>query len=51
MSQSHCVRVCFLGEKGGGGTLLRHRHKGSHKDFNLKNLTSEWDSNPRPHEY
>ena len=39
----------FLGGK--GGTQLRHGHKESYKDLNLKNSTSEWDSNPRPHEY
>ena len=27
-----------------------HGHKESYKDLNLKILTSEWDSNPRPHE-
>ena len=26
-------------------------HKESYKDLNLKILTSEWDSNPRPYEY
>ena len=40
--------MVFLGGKG-GGTLLRHGHKESYKDLNLKNSTSEWDSNPRPH--
>ena len=35
----------------GGGTPLRHGHKESYKDLNLKNSTSELDSNPRPHEY
>ena len=34
-----------------GGTPLRHGHKESYTDLNLKNSTSEWDSNPRPHEY
>ena len=42
--------VGFLGGKG-GGTPLRHGRKESYADLNLKNLTSEWDSNPRPHEY
>ena len=28
-----------------------HGHKEIYKDLNLKILTSEWDSNPRPHEY
>ena len=28
-----------------------HGHKESYKDINLKILTSEWDSSPRPHEY
>ena len=42
--------VCFLG-KGRGGTPHMHGHKESHKDLNLKIFTSEWDSNPRPHEY
>ena len=42
--------VCFLG-KGKGGTPHMHGHKESNKDLNLKILTSEWDSNPRPHEY
>ena len=28
-----------------------HGHKESRKDLNLKILTSEWDSIPRPHEY
>ena len=41
--------VVFLGGK--GGTQLRHGHKESYNDLNLKNSTSEWDSNPRPHEY
>ena len=45
-----CVRVCFFWE-GRGGTTLSHGHKESYTDFNLKNSTSEWDSNPRPHEY
>ena len=44
----HVCGVFFLG---GGGTPLRHGHKESYKDLNLKNSTSEWDSNPRPHEY
>ena len=45
-----CVRVCIsLGGK--GGTPLRHGHKESYNDLNLKNSTSEWDSNPRPHDY
>ena len=34
----------FLGGKGGGTPL---RHKQSYKDLNLKDSTSEWDSNPR----
>ena len=45
-----CVCVCFLG-KGRGGTPHMHGHKESNKDLNLKMLTSEWDSNPRLHEY
>ena len=45
-----CVCVCFFG-KGKGGTPHMHGHKESYKDLNLKILTSEWDSNPRPHEY
>ena len=28
-----------------------HGHKESFKDLNLKMLTSEWDSKPRPDEY
>ena len=40
----------FLGGKGGGAPI-RHGHKESYKDLNLKKITSEWDSNPRPHEY
>ena len=32
----------FLGAKGGGDTL-RHGHKESYKDLNLKNSTSQWD--------
>ena len=28
-----------------------HGHKESYTDLNLKILTSESDSNPRPHEY
>ena len=44
--------VCFWErEGGGGGTPHMHGHKESYKDLNLKILTSEWDSNPRPHEY
>ena len=35
----------FLGGKGGGGTPLRNGHKESYTDLNLKNPTSEWDSN------
>ena len=27
-----------------------HGHKDGYKDLNLKILTSEWDSNPRPHD-
>ena len=46
-----CVSVCFFWEGGGGGTPLMHGHKESYTDLNLKNSTSEWDSNPRPHEY
>ena len=41
--------MVFVGRE--GGTPLRHGHKESYKDLNLKNATSEWDSNPRPHEY
>ena len=41
----------FFREGRGGGTPLRHGHKESYTDLNLKNSTSEWDSNPRPHEY
>ena len=45
----------FFGKgKGGGGEhpiAQLHGHKESNKDLNLKILTSEWDSNPRPHEY
>ena len=47
-----CVYVCvffFLG-KGRGGTPHMYGHKESYKDLNLKILTSEWDSNPRPHD-
>ena len=40
--------VFFLGGK--GGTPLRHGHKERYKDLNLKISTSEWDSQPRPHE-
>ena len=41
--------VCDFWEgRGGGGAPLRHGHKESNKDLNL---TSEWDSNPPPHEY
>ena len=43
--------VCVFWEGRGGGTPLRHGHKESYKDLNLKISTSEWDSNPRPHEY
>ena len=45
--------MCFFGGKGngGGGTPHMHGHKESYKDLNLKILTSEWNSNPRPHEY
>ena len=39
--------MCFWERK--GGTPHVHGHKESHKDLNLKMLTSEWDSNPRPH--
>ena len=42
-------RGSFLGGK--GGTPLRNGHKESYTYLNLKNSTSEWDSNPRPHEY
>ena len=54
VSYKRCVSVCFLGGKGGGGGWgipLRHGDKENYKDLNLKNLTSEWNSNPRPHEY
>ena len=44
------ISICFL-EKGRGGTPHMHGHKESNKDLNLKILTSEWDSNPRHHEY
>ena len=53
MCQCVCVCVCvcvFLG-KGRRGTPHMHGHKESNTDLNLKILTSEWDSNPRPHEY
>ena len=45
------MRLCVfvLGEM--WGTPHRHEHKESYKDLNLKILTSEWDSIPRPHEY
>ena len=47
------VRVAFFGREVGGGeeTPLRHGHKESYTDLNMNLLTSEWDSNPRPHEY
>ena len=45
-----CMCVCFM-EEGRGGAPHMHGHKESYKDLNLKMLTSEWDSNPRPHEY
>ena len=44
-------RLCVFLGKGRGGTPHMHGHKESNKDLNLKILTSEWDSNPRPHEY
>ena len=44
-------RLCVFFGKGKGGTPHMHGHKESNKDLNLKILTSEWDSNPRPHEY
>ena len=43
--------VCLFLGKGRGGTPHMHGHKESYKDLNLKILTSEWDSYPRPHEY
>ena len=47
-----CVHVCVFWEReGGGGTPQIYRYKESYKDFNLKMFTSEWDSNPRTHEY
>ena len=47
-----CMCVCvFFGKGKGGPTPHMHGHKESYKDLNLKILTSEWDSNPRPHEY
>ena len=48
-----CVRACvwFFLEREGGGTPHMHGHKEIYKDLNLKILTSEGDSNPRPHEY
>ena len=45
------VCVCVFFGKGKGGTPHMHGHKESYTDLNLKILTSEWDSNPRPHEY
>ena len=42
------VYVCFFGR---GKGKAPHRHKDSYSDLNLKILISEWDSNPRPHEY
>ena len=45
------VCVCGFFWEGRGGTHLRHGPKESYKDLNLKYSTSEWDSNPRPHEY
>ena len=39
------------GKGGGGGTPHLHGHKESYKDLNLKMLTSECNSNPRPHKY
>ena len=41
----------FKGNSGLGGNTHMHGHKESYTDLNLKILTSEWDSNPRPHEY
>ena len=54
--ETHDSRVCVCllfweREGGGGGSSHIHGHKESYKDINLKNLTSEWDSYPRPHEY
>ena len=46
-----CIELCGFFWGGKGETPLRHGHKESYKDLNLKNSTSEWDSNPRPHEY
>ena len=46
-----CIELCVFVWGGKGETPLRHGHKESYKDLNLKNSTSEWDSNPRPHEY
>ena len=46
-----CVRVCVFFGREGGGTPIRHGHKESYTDLNLKSSTSEWDSNPRPREY
>ena len=37
--------VCVFFGREGGGAPLRHGHKESYKDLNLKNSTSEWDSN------
>ena len=41
----------FLLGEGREGTPHMHGHKDSYKDLNLKILTYEWDSNPRPNEY
>ena len=45
-----CVRVCFVRGKG-MGTPHMHGLKESFKYLNLKMLTTDWDSNPRPHGY
>ena len=42
---------CVFFGKGKGGEHPICTDTRSYKDLNLKILTSEWDSNPRPHEY
>ena len=43
--------MVLWGEREGGGTPHMYGHKESYTDLILKILTSEWNSNPRPHEY
>ena len=51
LSQGSQIPIGVKSHMLGLGTPHMHGHKESYTDLNLKILTSEWDSNPRPHDY